>query len=87
MTRKLILCGAAGLARILRPALAQEDRIAVLEARVAELDERPKLSLGFSGLVVESEGVALGRSQVANVWTFGVAYGLCETDIGAPTDT
>lgn len=41
----------------------------------------------FGGVAVESEGITIGVSQQVNDWTFGLAYGLRENDIGAPTDT
>ncbi len=41
----------------------------------------------FGGAAVESEGVTIGVSQEVNNWTFGLAYGWRENDIGAATDT
>ena len=41
----------------------------------------------FGGVGVESDGITVGLSQAMDKWTFGVAYGLREDNIGAATDT
>ncbi len=43
---------------------------------------------GAGDVAVESEGLTVGVSQsMGDAWTFGIAYGLRENDIGALTDT
>lgn len=50
-----LLAGSAAL-----PVLAQEDRIAQIEARVAELEQRPKLSFGVGGIDLTVYGYVKG---------------------------
>lgn len=41
----------------------------------------------FGGAPVESDGITIGISQTMDDWTFGIAYGLRENNVGAATDT
>ncbi len=56
MTRQRLLAGTAALAALVQPAFAQDARIAELETRVAELENRPQLTFGTTGTEVSIYG-------------------------------